>query len=124
VLYRFEQQVHTELRQLDGALASLRGEQGLEIFALNENMLERDVSLSTLDLPLKPFDQAILAAAAELRDAGAMDVCFCEIDADLQPWNKRGDSKQPLASLYDAAGVWVYGDFEFRDQERPGNWPE
>ena len=120
VLDRFEQQVHTELRQLDNTLVSLRGEPGLEIFPLNENMLERAVSLSTLSLSLGPFDQAILAAilvrAEQLRDAGETDVCFCEIDADLQPWDKRGGSKQPLMDLYDAAGVWVYGDFEFRDQ--------
>ena len=128
VLDRFEQQIHAELRQLESTLASLRGERGLEIFPLKENMLERAVSLSTLDLSLKPFDQAILAAvlvrAEELRDAGETDVCFCETDADLQPWNKRGRGKQPLTGLYDAAGVWVYGDFEFRDQERPDNWPD
>jgi hypothetical protein len=120
VLDRFEQQIRTELRQLDNTLASLRGEPGLEVFPLNENMLERAVSLSTLSLSLRPFDQAILAAilvrAEELRDAGETDVCFCEIDADLQPWDKRGGSEQPLTDLYDAAGVWVYGDFEFRDQ--------
>jgi hypothetical protein len=120
VLDRFEQQVHTELRQLDSTLVSLRGEPGLEVFPLNENMLERAVDLSTLSLSLRPFDQAILAAilvrAEELRDAGETDVCFCEIDADLQPWDKRGGSKQPLMGLYDAADVWVYGDFEFRDQ--------
>jgi hypothetical protein len=120
VLDRFEQQVRTELRQLDSTLVSLRDEPGLEIFPLNENMLERAVSLSTLNLSLRPFDQAILAAilvrAEELRDAGEMNVGFCEIDADLQPSDKHGDSKQPLTGLYDAAGVWVYGDFEFRDQ--------
>ena len=118
VLDRFEQQVQTELRQLENALVSLRGEPGLEIFPLNEIMLERAVSRSTLNLSLGPFDQAILAAilvrAEELRDAGETDVCFCEIDADLQPWDKRGDSKQPLMGLYDDVGLWVYGDFEFR----------
>jgi hypothetical protein len=49
VLNRFERQVQVELRELDGTLASLRGEPGLEIFALNENMLERVVTLSALD---------------------------------------------------------------------------
>lgn len=52
-------------------------------------MLEQVVTLSTLDLSLKPFDQAILAAilvrAEELRSAGEVDLCFCEADADLQP---------------------------------------
>jgi hypothetical protein len=128
VLDRFEQQVQTELRQLDETFASLRHEPGLEVFPLNENMLERAVSLSTLDLSLKPFDQAILAAvlvrAEELARSREVDLCFCEADANLQPWGKRGDAKQPLTDLYDAAGVWVYGDFDLRDPERPDNWPE
>ena len=91
-------------------------------------MLMRVVDLTALDLSLNPFDQAILAAvlvrAEELWEAGERDLCFCEIDSDLQPWDKRGDPKRPLKALYDAARVWVYGDFEFRDQERPDNWPE
>lgn len=37
----------------------------------------------------------------------------CETDADLQPWDKRGEVKQPLAAQYDAAHMWVYGDFDF-----------
>ena len=127
VLDRFEQQVHAELRQLDDVLASIRREQGVEVFPLNGNMLERSVDLSAMGLSLKPFDQAILSAvlgrAVELRDAGERDVCFCETDADLQPWDRNGEAKQPLMELYDAAAVWVYGDFELREPERPGQWP-
>jgi hypothetical protein len=126
VLGRFEQQVQVELRHLAETLEDLRGE-GVQIFPLNANMLERAVSLSTLDLSLKPFDQAILAAilvrAGELASVGEVDLCFCEADADLQPWDKRGDPKQPLTDLYDAAGVWVYGDFDLREPERPDDWP-
>jgi hypothetical protein len=127
VLDRFEQQVRAELRQLDDKLAALRGTPGIEVFALNENMLERAVSLSTIDLTLRPFDQAILAAvlvrAEELRNAGERDLCFCEVDADLQPWNREGQIKQSLAGLYDAARLWVYGDFDLQNPERPENWP-
>ncbi len=123
VLDRFERQVQAELRQLDDTLASLRRDPGLEVFALNENMLERAAGLSTLDLSLKPFDQAILAAvlvrAEELRGEGEADLCFCETDTDLQPWDKHGNAKQPLTDLYDTAKVWVYGDFDLRAPERP-----
>lgn len=68
-----------------------------------------------MDLPLKPFDQAIPAAilgrAEELREHGETELCFCVTDADLQPWDKRGNAKQPLTGLYDKALLWVYGDF-------------
>jgi hypothetical protein len=108
-------------------LASLRREQRLEVFPLNGRMLERAVELSVAGLSLKPFDQAILAAvlgrAGELREAGETDLCFCEMDADLQPWDRNGAAKQALTDLYDAAGVWVYGDFELRAPERPENLP-
>jgi hypothetical protein len=128
VLDRFEQQVREELGQLERTLAFLRSVSGIELFPLNERMLARAVELSMLDFSLAPFDQAILAAvlirAEELRSAGETDLCFCETDADLQPWDKKGDAKQPLTNLYDSASVWVYGDFEMRDPERPDDWPE
>jgi len=125
VLDRFEHQVRGELKELDETLVSLRQEPDLDAFPLNEGMLERAVLLSTLDLSLKPFDQAILAAvivrAEELRGAG-FDLCFCEADSNLQPWDKHGEPKQQLTDLYDAAQVWVYGDFQMRTPERPANW--
>jgi hypothetical protein len=78
-------------------------------------MLARTIELSTVNLDLKPFDQAILAAvlvkAEQLRNMGAEDLSFCELDSDLQPWDKRGNVKQPLKSLYDSARLWVYEDF-------------
>ena len=128
VLDRFEKQVLAELRQLDDTLSSIRREPGVEVFPLNGDMLERATSLSDSGIWLTPFDQAILAAilvrSEELRHAGELDLCFCEIDADLQPWDKRGSVKQPLAGLYDEVGLWVYGDFDLRDPVRPDNWPE
>ena len=90
-------------------------------------MLDRAVVLSTLELALKPFDQAILAGvlvrAEELRNVGERDLCFCETDSDLQPWDKKGNPKQTLTDLYDTAQVWVYSDFDLRAPERPPNWP-
>jgi hypothetical protein len=128
VLDRFEQQVRTEFRQLDGVLKSIGTEPGVELFPLNERMLERALELSQMDLPLKPFDQAILAVilgrAAELRKQGERELCFCVTDADLQPWDKRGDAKQQLTTLYDEAMIWVYGDFSLNTPERPDRWPE
>ena len=55
-------EVRTELRQLDDIIASLRNAPGLELFPLSEKMLERAVAISALDLSLRPFDHAILAA--------------------------------------------------------------
>ena len=51
------------------------------------------------------------------------DLSFCEVDADLQPWDKNGNPKQPLTQLFDHAGVWVYGDFGLSSPERPADWP-
>ena len=127
VLTRFEQQMRSELRQLDGTISSIRREAGLEVFALNDRMLEMSVDLTALGLSLKPFDQAILAAvlvrAEELRAQGEEDLCFCETDSDLQPWDRDRNAKEPLKSLFDRAGVWVYGNFGMTAPERPKGWP-
>jgi hypothetical protein len=77
-------------------------------------------------LELNPFDHAVLAAtlvtAERLRDAGEADVSFCELDSDLQPWDRAGGARSPLRQLYDAARAWVYGDFEMRSPPRPDGW--
>jgi hypothetical protein len=56
-------------------------------------MLTRAMELSIQNMDLKPSDQAILAAmlvrAEALRDQGADDVSFCELDGDLQPYGTR-----------------------------------
>lgn len=86
-------------------------------------MLTRAVEISVLNLDLKPFDQAILAAvligAEKLREQGATEIVFCELDSDLQPWNRDGSIKQAFKALYDAAGIWVYGDFAMSAPPRP-----
>lgn len=127
VLDRFETQVRSELKQLDAVFASLRTEAALEVFPLSEAMLKRATELASIDLPLRPFDQSILAGilvrAEELWEVGERDLSFCEVDADLQPWDKKGNAKQPLTELFDRARVWVYGDFELSSPERPPGWP-
>ncbi|MGH9430203.1 MAG: hypothetical protein ACRD3T_01535 [Terriglobia bacterium] len=80
-------------------------------------------------MDLKPFDQAILAAvlvrAESLRGLGDADeISFCELDGDLQPWDKNGRSKQPLTALYDSARIWVYGDFAMENPATRPTFPE
>jgi len=126
ILNMFEIKVNADLKRLDVTLSSLRERQGIEVFALDEAMLERAIELSAGDLGyLQPFDQTILAAvlvrAEGLRAAGAIDVSFCELDADLQPWDKNGNTKAPFKRRYDAAGLWVYGDFDLSEPARPAD---
>jgi len=86
-------------------------------------MLERSISLMTEKLDLKPYDNSILAAiltrAGELAQGGAHDLAFCELDGDLQPWDRYGKSKPLLTHLYDDARIWVYGDFTMTTPEPP-----
>jgi hypothetical protein len=98
VLQRFEQQVQAELRSLDDTLGALRTKPEIVAFPVTERMLE-------------------------LAEAGESDFCFCELDADLQPWDKNDREKQPLTGLYDAESVWVYGDFTMAEPEMPEGWP-
>jgi len=128
VLERYEATVQAELDHLDERMGLLRNHTGIEVFPLSEEMLVRAVELSIQNLDLKPFDQAILAAvlvrAQALRNLGADDISFCELDGDLQPWDKNGRSKQPLTALYDAARVWVYGDFAMENPPKRPGFPE
>lgn len=127
VLQKMENRVKHDLSQLETTLAELRLKKGLEIFDLSQQMSERCTELSFLKLDIEPFDQMILAAvlvrAEELLHAGETDISFCELDAHLQPWDKNRDLKQPLASLYDAAQVWVYGDFLLQAPARKHGGP-
>jgi hypothetical protein len=127
MLDRYESAVLTELDNLDERLRLLLNHPGVEVFPLRDEMLVRAVELSTQNMDLKPFDQSILAAllvrAEALRDQGGDDVSFCELDGDLQPWDRNGRSKQPLTGLYDSAGIWVYGDFAMESPPRPAGFP-
>jgi hypothetical protein len=129
LLDKYETTVGVELDQLAERLALLRNHPGIEIFPLSEEMLVRAVELSIENPDLEPFDQAILAAvlvrARALRDLGADDIAFCEPDGHLLPWDKKtGGIKQPLAALYDAAGVRVYIDFAMESHSKGSGFPE
>ncbi len=122
ILDQYEATVIADLQNLEHRLAELRTHSGVEVFALSDEILERSVELATENLELKPFDQAILAVvlvrAEALRSEGVQDASFCELDSDLQPWDKLGRVKEPLARLYRSAGVWVYGDFALGNPPR------
>ncbi|HTV55492.1 MAG TPA: hypothetical protein VMI06_11335 [Terriglobia bacterium] len=126
VLDRMEGSEKSDLERLDKSLESLKATQGMEVFSLSQEMLERCADLSYLRLDLQPFNQAILAAilvrAEQLRGAGWSDITFCELDSYLQPWDKDSNRKEGLAALYDKAGIWVYGDFLLR-APKPDDWP-
>jgi hypothetical protein len=125
-LDRFESQVRNERQALNGTLNALRDEPNVETFALSDAMLERAVLLSTQGLGLQPFDLSILAAvlvrSGGLLNEGESDLAFCELDKDLQPWDRAGNSKQPLAALYESVRLWVYGDFARQWPEKPTDW--
>ena len=115
VLDQFEGLVKRDLDNLEARLEGLKTETGLDIFPLSSDMLERSISLTTEKMDLKPYDNSILAAilvrAHELVKGGERDLAFCELDGDLQPWDKNGNTKPALTRLYDGARIWVYGEF-------------
>jgi len=127
VLSMFESRVKAGLGHLESIFEEILQDDAVEVFSLNDDMLQRAVELSALDLRLEPFDQAILSSilvrAHELRAAGEADLSFCEQDKDLQPWDRQGRDTQPLRGLYDECGVWVYKDFTLTQPERPDGWP-
>jgi hypothetical protein len=50
-------------------------------------------------------------------------VGFCELDSDLQPWDKFGDRKTILSDLYNDSRIWVYGNFSLQDVNNlPNDW--
>ena len=126
VIDQFEGLVKQDLDSLEERLQALKEAKGLSVFPLSAEMLERSVWLTTERLDLKPFDNSILAAvlvrASELGREKESDLAFCELDGDLQPWDKNGHSKPALTRLYDDARVWVYGDFTMTTPEPPADW--
>jgi len=126
-LEQMEKRVQTDLKKLEETLISLKTAKGVETFHLSQPMLERCATLSLAKLDLQPFDQAILAAilvrAEELHAEGIDQMDFCELDSDLQPWDKDRRAKQPLTGFYEKARIWVYGDFSLQSPEKPPGWP-
>lgn len=124
---QFDGLVANELTKVSERLDALVKHPGLSNFPLSEPMLERQVSIGAMDLSLKPYDLAVLAAvivrSEELQQEGHPWVGFCELDSDLQPWDKSGARKTILGDLYDNARIWVYGDFLLEDINKlPDGW--
>ena len=126
VLDRMEGRVKADLARLNEAFENLKAANGIEIFNLSQEMLERCADLSYLELHLDPYDQAILAAilvrGEGLLADGVDETAFCELDSDLQPWNKDRNPKERLAELYDKAHIWVYRDFLLQAPAKPADW--
>ena len=127
VFDKFDGLVSHELTKVSERLRSLISHPGLNIFPLSESMLERQISIGAMDLSLKPYDLAVLAAvlvqSEELQQDEHSWVGFCELDSDLQPWDKSGARKPILSDLYDNSRVWVYGDFLLEEIDRlPESW--
>ncbi|MFM7528343.1 MAG: hypothetical protein LVS60_18525 [Nodosilinea sp. LVE1205-7] len=127
VFDKFDGLVANELTKVPERLDTLASHPGLWVFPLSEKMLERQITIGALDLPLKPYDLAVLTAvlvkSEELLQEGHRWVGFCELDSDLQPWDKSGARKPILSDLYDNSRVWVYGDFLVEEIDRfPKAW--
>jgi hypothetical protein len=127
VLDRMEGRVKADLAKIEDTLRDLSGAKGVEVFPLTEAMLNRCAELSYLKLDLKPFDQAILAAilvrAEDLAKEGVTETEFCELDSDLQPWDKKSNAKPLLTELYDVRRIWVYSDFLLQSPQKYEGWP-
>jgi predicted nucleic acid-binding protein len=127
----FEDRFSNELQGLDGRIGALAALPYVEVYALDDEMLAESVRLaSEPGLDLAPFDAAIfssvLVLGRRLRQAG-VEVCFAELDADLQPWRRDKSTgqwgrKQPLSRLYDEAQIWVYGDFDLGHPDPGAGW--
>jgi hypothetical protein len=127
VLSQFEQYAAKDRRDAPARIARLRDEP-LDVFALDERALARSIQIAAeTSLALQSFDLSTLAAVlvrGEALHAAGACVSFCTLDRDLQPWDRKSGRRQPeLSALYDAAGVWVYGDFLLDKPARPELWP-
>jgi hypothetical protein len=122
ILSKYESSIKQDLDNLDNALRTLAGLRCIDIFGLDDTMLDRATELALAGIAPKPFDHAILASvlvrASRLWDAGERSISFCETDKDLQPWDKHGNAKPPLREAFDQAHVWVYGDFTLTEPQR------
>ncbi len=121
-LSKYESSIKQDLDNLDNTLRTLAGLRCIDIFGLDDTMLDRATELALAGIAPKPFDHAILASvlvrASRLWDAGERSISFCETDKDLQPWDKHGNAKPPLREAFDQAHVWVYGDFTLTEPQR------
>ena len=122
ILGKYESSLQESLNKLDDNLRTLAGLPCIDVFGLDDAMLDRATALALAGIAPKPFDHAILAgilvAAERLWATGERALSFCEADADLQPWGRYGDPKPELRDAYNQAHLWVYGDFTLTQPAR------
>ena len=124
-----ENVVKADLQNMGTTLRELAGSPGLEVFPTTPAMLTRSTELC-FELPelkssgTKLFWQLYLSELMNFIKLANENSAFCQLDSDLQPWDKNGDAKPKLTDLYDRANVWVYGDFLMHGPEMPPNWYE
>jgi len=124
----FDGLVANELTKVSERLNDLANHPSLNVFPLSEPMLERQISIGAMNyLSPRPYDLAVLAAvivkSEELQAEGHPWVGFCELDSDLQPWDKSGARKRVLSNLYDDARIFVYRNFLLEDvNQLPDGW--
>lgn len=107
--------VESGMATLDARIDAIRSRAGVDVFALDDRMLDRAIALRKEVATLKPFDEAILAAvlvkAGDLKASGATDLWFCDLDGDLVPVDRKGNPRKELVALYTSAGITVRQDF-------------
>lgn len=125
VLSLYETRLNGYLDTIDKEIQKICNESTLEIFSLNEYMLIQAIELGASTLDLKPIDEAVLAAvlvrSRELKAEGVTTISFCELDSDLQPWDRNGKRKPLLDDLYDKTSVKVYSGFDLPSMDTSGN---
>lgn len=107
-LNRYSNTVESEIARLDNRIQQVADAPGVDVFALNDAMLQRALQLRREVQPkLQPFDEAILAGvlvrAAEFGDDGTKRI-FCNMDRDFSPSkNKKPQRESKLITAYQAA---------------------
>jgi hypothetical protein len=114
--------IREELSSVPSILKEVAGLSCVNMFALDDEMLNLANELALEKVAQKPFDHAILAgilvSSSRLWNRGEQGISFAELDSDLQPWGPKGAPKDDLRKLYDDAHVWVYGDFTLQFPSR------
>lgn len=98
--------VQADMATLETRIGAIYGLHGVDVFALDQRMLDRAIALRSEAAALKPFDEAILASvlvkAADLKAGGETALFFCDLDGDLVPTDRRGNPRKELVALYSA----------------------
>jgi hypothetical protein len=107
--------VNTDIATLEDRVDAIKTLPGIDVFALDQRMLDRAIALRREVDGLKPFDEAILASilikAGDQKAGGATSMVFCDLDGDLVPFDRRGNPRKELVTLYAAARITVRQDF-------------